>query len=731
MRGVHGRRLLAVLVSAALIASSSVASSSATSTADTVRLGGADRLGTAIAVSTDAWPDQQAQSVVLARWDAFPDALAGTPLAVAKSGPLLLTPTGSLSVHVGNELKRVLPTGRTVYLLGGTSALSGAVAQAVTTLGYKAVRLGGADRYATAVLINQQLAAPTTIFEATGLSFPYALISGVAAAKAGGAVVLTADRQMPAASRNYLNAHPTARRVAVGPEAAAADPGAQAVHGADKYETSQLLADMYFPSPARVAVASGAVFADALSGGAHAARMDAPLLLSEPTSLPPSTAGYLADHSETAARATLYGGPAALSADVEVAIRDSMRTPAPAPNPAPSPSPSPTPPKDTLSVDQRLGPDEALTSADGRYRLVMQASDGNLVVYGPGGPEWASESSGTPSYTVLQSDGNLVVYGPSGATWSSNTAGSGAARLVMQDDGNAVLYSSSAAVWSTRGGLVPPPTRDTLTVDQRLGPDESLWSADGRYRLIMQAGDGNLVLYGPAGAEWASGSSGTPSYTVLQGDGNLVVYGPSGATWNSGTVGSAAVRLVLQNDGNAVLYAQDGRAVWSSRDASSSRLYLPWTAGEQWGVSQGNDGDLSHNGDLRYALDFDFNRGRPILASAGGVIHALRRDVTVQSKSAGYGNFVVLKHSDGKCTLYAHMEAGSVTGKSVGASVNRAEQLGRVGNTGYTLPIGSGHHLHFHRAECGSYSRTIPIGGFVETGTRIPTAGEKLVSQNR
>jgi hypothetical protein len=50
---------------------------------------------------------------------------------------------------------------------------------------------------------------------------------------------------------------------------------------------------------------------------------------------------------------------------------------------------------------------------------------------------------------------------------------------------------------------------------------------------------------------------------VFQSDSNVVLYGPSGAVWSTGTWGTSANLLVLQTDGNLVLYGPSG-AVWSS-----------------------------------------------------------------------------------------------------------------------------------------------------------------------
>ncbi len=95
---------------------------------------------------------------------------------------------------------------------------------------------------------------------------------------------------------------------------------------------------------------------------------------------------------------------------------------------------------DRLLPGEGLGVGGGLVSGDGRHRLVMQ-DDGNLVLYGPDRPLWAT---GTPGRIVvaaiLQEDGNLVLYGPEGPVWDSGTAGRAVAELVVQDDGNLVMY---------------------------------------------------------------------------------------------------------------------------------------------------------------------------------------------------------------------------------------------------------------------------------------------------
>lgn len=92
--------------------------------------------------------------------------------------------------------------------------------------------------------------------------------------------------------------------------------------------------------------------------------------------------------------------------------------------------------------------------------------------------------------------------------------------------------------------------------------------------------------------------------------------------------------------------------------------------------SQGLHG---HNG-----IDIAAPIGTPIYASAAGTV--------IVSKSGawngGYGNFVIISHSNGTQTLYAHNTKNIV---SAGEYVVQGQQIATVGSTGKS----TGSHLHF------------------------------------
>lgn len=280
---------------------------------DVTRLQGEDRIATSNAISAGLFPDGTAAAAVLVSARDFPDAILGVPLAVAKNGPILLSDADAVPASTMAELQRATGGGKPVYLLGGTVPLSEGVRTQLEAAGYQVTRYGGATRAATAVQVAEALGNPSTVLLATGADFPDALAAGAAAAKAGGAVLLTAGSTMAPETAAYLEGR-SVTKYAVGGGAAAADPAATPLAGPDRYETALKVANQFFPGPAAAGLASGAGFADALSGGVHAAMKNGPLVLTAPTALPLSTKQYLQGNADVTLRTLyVYGGPGAVA----------------------------------------------------------------------------------------------------------------------------------------------------------------------------------------------------------------------------------------------------------------------------------------------------------------------------------------------------------------------------------------------------------------------------------
>ena len=87
-------------------------------------------------------------------------------------------------------------------------------------------------------------------------------------------------------------------------------------------------------------------------------------------------------------------------------------------------------------------------------------------------------------------------------------------------------------------------------------------------------------------------------------------------------------------------------------------------------------------------IDIPAPSGTDILAAKSGV-------VTTSTYNNSYGNYVVVSHSDGTSTLYAHM---SRRGVSKGEVVSQGQTIGYVGTTGSS----TGNHLHLEVRVNGS-----------------------------
>lgn len=89
---------------------------------------------------------------------------------------------------------------------------------------------------------------------------------------------------------------------------------------------------------------------------------------------------------------------------------------------------------------------------------------------------------------------------------------------------------------------------------------------DGTYTVVMQAHDGDLVIYGPAGAAWSSRIWGHPgANAVMQGDGNLVVYDLHGRPlFNTATAGQPRAFATLWYNGDLIVWSAQFAPLWGS-----------------------------------------------------------------------------------------------------------------------------------------------------------------------
>lgn len=126
----------------------------------------------------------------------------------------------------------------------------------------------------------------------------------------------------------------------------------------------------------------------------------------------------------------------------------------------------------------------------------------------------------------------------------------------------------------------------------------------------------------------------------------------------------------------------------SDNDSSTVKVssgYYAWPASGRVTSSYG-----SRRGGFHYGIDIGLPRGSRISAAADGVVvETVSYCVEGRTSCGGrYGNYIVVQHSNGTYTRYAHLSRVSV---AVGETVSKGERIGSSGNTGHS----TGPHLHF------------------------------------
>ena len=210
-------------------------------------------------------------------------------------------------------------------------------------------RIAGTDRYETAAEIARAFpaGATDTVVIASGQSFPDALSAQMPAGSAGAApglsrpdnteaaglpvpMLLTKQDALPSATAEALtDLAPSQILVVGGPGAISGTVetqlqgfGAEVVRvaGDDRYETSAAISALFPTGLPVLYLATGTDFPDALTGGARAGREGAPLLLTDPDELRPSTAEVIAALQPQSV--VVLGGSGAVSEDVVGAVTE-------------------------------------------------------------------------------------------------------------------------------------------------------------------------------------------------------------------------------------------------------------------------------------------------------------------------------------------------------------------------------------------------------------------------
>ncbi|EEG77460.1 cell wall-binding repeat-containing protein [Dethiobacter alkaliphilus] len=295
--------------------------------AATHRLYGSNRYETAVEISRSGW--DAAHTVLIARGDDFPDALAGTPLAYQHDAPILLTQPNSLNPLTAAEVDRL--GAKKAIILGGYAAVSQAVEDQLTNMGLTVERIGGTNRYETAQLIAENMPSSNTAIIAYGQDFPDALSIASYAAINGYPILLSTTDSLPSATQSALTG--ISNTIVIGGSRVISNsvlsslPEPQRIAGSSRFETVEQIFQTLDISTDKAYIATALNFADALTGSALAAKEHTAILLVQPEQIPQSIQTIVNDTGIT--KFTILGGEKAVSANAVNLLASALNPPLP------------------------------------------------------------------------------------------------------------------------------------------------------------------------------------------------------------------------------------------------------------------------------------------------------------------------------------------------------------------------------------------------------------------
>ena len=315
------------------------------------RIAGTTRYETAAEIAEVFWTERRSgiDAVILVSGadEHFGNALVAPPMARRHVAPVLLTEPDRLSNAASRFITR--RNIRTVYIVGGTDAVSAQVADDVASLsGVTVHRIGGSDVYATAVAVARRVgdrpgvpgtyrSEGRTVLVATSANFADGLAAGPLAYRGDHPILLTPSDSLHPAALEFMGSSDTQHAVILGGTSAvsssverelrAAGISTERLAGADRFATAAAIARELQASDspqscfdgAEVGLANGWRPPDALAGAPLLGERCAPLLISDRDGLSSATEELLASDdyftggNDGELRITVFGGTAALS----------------------------------------------------------------------------------------------------------------------------------------------------------------------------------------------------------------------------------------------------------------------------------------------------------------------------------------------------------------------------------------------------------------------------------
>jgi putative cell wall-binding protein len=186
------------------------------------RIAGGDRFDTARKIVADAFGGTSVSNLYIASGVGFPDSLSASAAAGATGTPVLtvLGWAGTLDADTVSTIRSLHPAKITV--VGGTASVSAGISSQLSGIATTA-RIGGGDRFGTSQLLAQSVySSSPSVYVASGVDFPDALVGSGLAAAANRPLLLSTVGCVPqTVTSSMASWHSTAVTVIGGPNSLA------------------------------------------------------------------------------------------------------------------------------------------------------------------------------------------------------------------------------------------------------------------------------------------------------------------------------------------------------------------------------------------------------------------------------------------------------------------------------------------------------------------------------
>ena len=186
------------------------------------RIYGNDRYETAVEVGDRIKETFDFDTVFIATGKDFPDALTAAPYSAVNHMPIVFVSGNKINSVTKDALKRWGI--KKAYIVGETGVVPETIAEEARQMGIQTERLGGKDRYETALIIAKRFNTSSDgVAIATGKDYPDALAGAAYAAKKNVPILLVNYNKMADSVREYISEKKFAETYIFGGPGAVAD----------------------------------------------------------------------------------------------------------------------------------------------------------------------------------------------------------------------------------------------------------------------------------------------------------------------------------------------------------------------------------------------------------------------------------------------------------------------------------------------------------------------------